>query len=57
MLIERSKKKTRFILPVYVKNRDVKINWYYDSEYLLFSAYRQLKHINIGIVPLEPLIK
>ena len=56
MLIKRSNKKTNFVLPVILKNSNTKVNWYYDNEYLLFSAYRQLKKINIGIIPREPII-
>lgn len=55
MLIQRSKTETRFCLPVILKS-GVKINWYYDTEYLLYSAYRQLKKINIGIIPLSPIV-
>lgn len=57
MLIKRSKKETNYILPVMINNNTLKVNWYYESEYLLFSAYRQLKKINIGIIPLQPIIK
>lgn len=56
MLVKRSNKKTRYILPVYIKISETNVNWYYDSEYLLYSAYRQLKEINIGIIPLNPII-
>lgn len=56
MLIKRSNKKTRYILPVMIKNTTVVVNWYYDTEYLLFSAFRQLKVAKIGVIPLTPVI-
>ena len=56
MLIKRSNKPTNYVLPVFIKNRTIKINWYYDNEYLLFSAYRQLKVLNIGIIPSYPVV-
>ena len=56
MLVKRSNKKTRFVLPVLLKNSNKQINWYYDSEFMLQSAYRQLKKINIGIIPSQPII-
>lgn len=56
MLVERSKKVTNFCLPVIIVKTRTKLNWYYDNEYLLFSAYNQLKKINIGIKPLYPVI-
>ena len=56
MLIKRSNKITNYVLPVYIKNKTIKINWYYDNEYILYSAYRQLKTLKIDIIPLYPII-
>lgn len=56
MLVKRSNKITNFCLPVIIVKTRIKVNWYYDNEYLLFSAYNQLKKINIGIKPLYPVI-
>lgn len=55
MLVKRSNKKTNYILPVTIKKTNFKTYWYYDNEYQLFSAYRQLMKINIGIVPNYPI--
>ncbi len=55
-LIKRSNKKTNFALPVTIRKNNFKTLWYYDNEYSLFSAYRQLLKINIGIIPSYPVI-
>lgn len=56
MLVKRCNYKTNYVLPV----RFVKTNfctlWYYDTEFKLFSAYRQLKACAIGIVPSYPVV-
>ena len=56
LLIKRSNKETNFCLPVIIIKSRIKVNWYYDNEYMLFSAYNQLKKINIGIKPLAPIV-
>ncbi len=55
MLVKRSNKKTNYILPVLIKKSNFRTFWYYDTEYQLFSAYRQLLKIDIGIVPNYPI--
>lgn len=54
MLVRRSEKKTPYVLPVVVNN--YRLYWYYDSEYLLFKAYRQLLKINGKFKPCYPLV-
>ena len=58
MLIERSKTPTNYTLPVKVKTKQGLISklYYYDTEFLLWKAYRQLKKINGSIIPLYPVI-
>lgn len=59
MLIKRAKFPTRFMLPVIINNKNgssFKTNFYYESESILFKAYRQLKFINCNIRPLYPII-
>lgn len=56
MLIKRSNRETNYCLPVIIVKSRIKVNWYYDNEYMLFSAYNQLKKINIGIKPLTPIV-
>ena len=55
-LVKRCNKKTNFVLPITVKKNNFSTYWYYDNEYKLFSAYRQLLAINIGIIPHYPII-
>lgn len=58
MLIERSKKPTNYTLPVKIKTNQGLISklYYYDTEYLLWKAYYQLKKINRYVIPLYPVI-
>ena len=56
MLIKRSNKPTNYCLPVVIVKSGIQINWFYDTEYLLWKAYEQLKKINIGIKPLYPVV-
>lgn len=58
MLIKRCSSPTNFVLPVtYCKNGNCyKINWYYESETVLFKAYNQLKRINGLYKPLYPIV-
>lgn len=56
MLIKRSKEPTNYCLSVIIIKSGIKVNWYYESEYLLYKAYEQLKRINIGIKPLAPIV-
>lgn len=54
-LVRRSEKQTNFQLPVLVNG--YKCYWYYDNEYLLYKAYRQLKAMNSNkIIPSYPII-
>lgn len=59
MLVKTSVKKiTNFVLPVVISTKKgiIKVNRYYDNEYELFKAYRQLKRINGYMKPLYPII-
>lgn len=58
MLIKHSSNPTNFCLPiVFCRNGYCrKLLWYYDSEILLWKAYRQLKMINGDYKPLYPII-
>ena len=59
MLVAKSKEITNYVLPVYIitKNGNIKKNWYYDNESLLFKAYYQLKKIDIkNIKPSYPVV-
>lgn len=59
MLVKTSEKKvTNFVLPVMITTKKgiIKFNRYYDNEYELFRAYRQLKKINGYMKPLYPII-
>lgn len=59
MLVKQSSKKfTDFVLPVVIttKNGSVIINRYYDNEFELFKAYRQLKKIGGFMKPLYPIV-
>ena len=54
MLVKRSMSKTNFVLPVCIGS--YRTYWYYDSEFLLFKAYRQLLKIGGKFKPSYPLI-
>lgn len=54
MLVKRSTNKTNYILPVSVNG--FKTYWYYDTEYLLFKAYNQLKVIGGKFKPSYPIL-
>lgn len=59
MLVKQSNKKsTNYVLPVVILSKKGKItlNRYYDNEYELFKAYRQLKSINGFMKPLYPVV-
>lgn len=58
MLIKTSNCITNFVLPVVLSTKKgyLKVNRYYDNEFKLFSAYRQLKAINGYMKPLFPVI-
>jgi len=58
MLVVRSKYPTNYILPVVITNKKgcFKTFFYYDTEYLLFKAYYQLKKINCNIRPSYPIV-
>lgn len=56
MLIKRSNKITDYYMTVIILKTGTKVNWYYENEYQLYSAYNQLKKIKIGIKPLYPVI-
>lgn len=53
MLVKRSNTKTNYILPISING--LKTFWYYDTEYLLFKAYYQQKHINGKFKPSYPI--
>lgn len=59
MLVKTSTNVTNYVLPVIIElgeNKRIKRNRYYDNEYILFKAYRQLKAIKGRITPLYPVI-
>lgn len=57
-LVKQANRETNFVLPVLIKLGDkyIKRNRYYDNEYMLFKAYRQLKMIDGVMKPLYPTI-
>lgn len=55
MLIKKESRETPYCLPVVI-NGKYKTNFYYDCEFTLFKAYRQLKAIKSNIHPLYPII-
>lgn len=58
-LLKQSKNITNFVLPVKIltKKGYITKNRYYDTEYQLFCAYRQLKYINSqSIIALYPIV-
>lgn len=57
-LVKRADHETNYVLPVVIKLGDkyIKRNRYYENEYTLFKAYRQLKRINGIMKPLYPVI-
>ena len=54
MLVKRSNKETKYVLPVIIKG--YKKNFYYESENDLNKAYRQLKAIKGYIKPSYPIV-
>ncbi len=54
MLVKRSKTITKYVLPVWIGN--FQTLWYYDSEFLLYKAYWQLKRINGKVRPSYPVV-
>lgn len=59
MLVKQSiNKPTRFVLPVsiFTKKGKMIINRYYDTEFELYKAYRQLKKIVGFMKPLYPVV-
>lgn len=59
MLVKQSKNQTNFVLPVKILTNKgyVTKNRYYDTEYQLYKAYRQLKYLNSqSIIALYPII-
>ncbi len=57
-LIKQADHVTNYVLPVVMKigEKEIKRNRYYESEYMLFKAYRQLKSINCVLKPLYPVV-
>ena len=57
-LIKPTNKTTNFCLPCLIRSRNGYLRHirYYDNEYMLISAYKQLKAIKFPIIPLTPLI-
>ena len=57
-LVKTSNKPTNYVLPISIKTEKgyVKKLRYYDNEYMLFKAYRQLKAIKGNLIPLYPVI-
>lgn len=56
MLVKRVYSNTKFLLPIKMKSSNITFNWYYDCEFSLFKAYRQLIAINGNFIPLTPKI-
>lgn len=58
MLIKHLSSPTNYCLPVtYSRNGNYyKTNWFYESEEVLWKAYRQLKFVNCCYKPLYPII-
>lgn len=59
MLVKTSLERTNFVLPVKIltKKGYIKKLRYYETEFELYKAYRQLQHINsINIIPLYPVV-
>lgn len=57
-LVKRAVGETNFCLPVVMKigNKVIKRERYYETEYDLWKAYRQLKAINGVMKPLYPIV-
>lgn len=58
-LIKQSKNITNFVLPVKIltKNGYITKNRYYDSEFVLYKAYKQINHFNSKkIIALYPVV-
>lgn len=59
MLVKQATNQTNFVLPtkILTKSGYVLKNRYYENEFELFKAYRQLKHINIkNMIVLYPVV-
>lgn len=58
-LIKTCKEETDFYIPVVITTKKgyIKKNRYYENEYTLFKAYRQLKALKKSIIkPLYPIV-